>query len=182
MPGQLRWESKFLFDQILSHWLFLYRQKKYFHVHGPDRPVVNLPIVDFPSQPEKYHYPGQVHNLVFCFTSSSRKFWATLSLRRTIFFSFFTCHILRYSRQATLDWERSTLCHSFINLIQIIGDIKQHKWKIIVNIIRVFTRIFVLFSGREVHVKHRSFTIIFFSLCLFIKKYIKHRINRNSTF
>ena len=53
---------------------------------------------------------------VFCFTFASRKFWATLSVWNT------NC-LLAAKRQATLDWERPTLCNSFSNLKQLIDDI-----------------------------------------------------------
>ena len=65
---------------------------------------------------------------VFCFTFASRKFWATLSVWNT------NC-LLAAKRQATLDWERPTLCHSFLNLKQLIDDIKLIlKKKVIVTL------------------------------------------------
>ena len=50
---------------------------------------------------------------------------------------FFSSHNSRKSRHATLDWERSSLCHSFINLTQLIGDIKH-------------------ITGQEIVLNHRS--------------------------
>ena len=47
------------------------------------------------------------------------------SLELRIFLFFLSSHNSRKSRHITLDWERSSLCHSFINLTQLIGDIKQ---------------------------------------------------------
>ena len=41
------------------------------------------------------------------------------------FFCALSSHNPRKSRQAILNWERSTLCHPFINLTQLIGDIKH---------------------------------------------------------
>ena len=78
---------------------------------------------------------------VFCFTSASRKFWATLSVWNTNF-------LLAAKRQATLDWERPTLCHSF-----------SLKKKSYCNIVRVLLQ-FLL--GREIHLKHRSLYNKFF--------------------
>ena len=47
------------------------------------------------------------------------------SLELRIFLFFLSSHNSRKSRHITLDWERSLLCHSFINLTQLIGDIKR---------------------------------------------------------
>ena len=78
---------------------------------------------------EKYYYLGKVRNFGFLFsylfTSASRKFWTTLSVRNMNFFRASSSHNPRKSWQATLDWERSTFCHSFINLTQLISDIKH---------------------------------------------------------
>ena len=89
---------------------------------------------------------------VFCFTFPSRKFWATLSVWNT------NC-LLAAKRQATLDWERPTLCHSFSNLKQLIDDIKLILKKSYCNIVRVLLR---FLSGREIHLKHRSLYNNFF--------------------
>ena len=92
---------------------------------------------------EKYHYPSQRPNFRYFFSyfvllPLSRIFWVTSSVRNTnCSLFFFSSHNSRKSRQATLDWEQSTLCHSFINLTQLIGDIKH-------------------ITGQEIVLNHRS--------------------------
>ena len=79
---------------------------------------------------EKHHYPGQRTNFRFFFSYFvSLPFLGNFECHRRleirIFLFFFSSHNSRKSRHATLDWERSSLCHSFINLTQLIGDIKH---------------------------------------------------------
>ena len=76
---------------------------------------------------EKYHYPGQRTNFRFFFSYfvslpflGNFEWHCLLEIR--IFLVFFSSHNSRKSRHATLDWEQSTLCHSFINLTQLIGN------------------------------------------------------------
>ena len=136
---------------------FFLIDKRYIFMHtakiGPWQ-IFQLSI--FVLSREKCHYPGQVSyfRFYFCisFTSASRKFWATLSVWNT------NC-LLAAKRQATLDWERPTLCHSYSNLKQLIDDIKLIFKKSYRNIVRVLLR---FLSGREIHLKHRSLYNIFF--------------------
>ena len=82
---------------------------------------------------EKYHYPGRGPNFRFFFSyfvllPPSKKFWVTLSARNTNFsLFFFSSHNSREFQHTTLDWERSTLCHSFINLTQLIVKLNTCK-------------------------------------------------------
>ena len=76
---------------------------------------------------KKYHYLGQVRNFRFLFS-----YFVLLPplgiLNDSVCYEYdFFCAAINpiKSRQATLYRERSTLCHSFINLTQQIGDIKH---------------------------------------------------------
>ena len=107
-----------------------YRKNKYFHVYGQKQPVANLSVVDFRSQLRK-HTIARVKYVTFNFSSRIQFYFRFQEILKAIvrkkyeFFCVFSSHNPRKSRQATLDRERSTLCHSFINLTQLIGDIKQ---------------------------------------------------------
>ena len=81
------------------------------------------------------NYPGQGPNWRFFFSyfvflpfPGNFEWHCLLEIR---IFSFFFLPTMRKSQHATLDWERPPLCHSFMNLTQLIGDIK-HMQKIIV--------------------------------------------------
>ena len=67
---------------------------------------------------------GISFRILFYFPFLGNIEWHRL-LEIRIFLFFFSSHNSRKSRHATLDWERSSLCHSFINLTQLIGDIKH---------------------------------------------------------
>ena len=118
------------FNKIFSYWLLPYRQKKYFHVHGKWHEIGLWQIFQlsiFVLSDEIYHYLGQGPNFRFIFfVFVLLPLLGNFEVRNTNFcFFFFSCHNSRKSRHATLDWERSSLCHSFINLTQLIGDIKH---------------------------------------------------------
>ena len=107
-----------------------YRKSKCFHVYGQKQPVANLSVVDFRSQLRK-HTIAQVKYVTFNFSFRIQFYFRFQEILKAIvrkkyqFCCVFSSHNPRKSRQATLDRERSTLCHSFINLTQLIGDIKQ---------------------------------------------------------
>ena len=67
---------------------------------------------------------GISFRILFYFPFLGNIEWHRL-LEIRIFLFFFSSHNSRKSRHATLDWERSSLCHSFINLTQLIGGIKH---------------------------------------------------------
>ena len=64
-----------------------------FQVNGQNRPVANLPVVDFHSQPREMltskplNMQLSVFLLVYWFSSPSRKVWTSLSVSDTDFFS-----------------------------------------------------------------------------------------------
>ena len=111
-----------------------------FQIHGQNRPVANLPAVDFRSQSREMPLSKPLNTLsfvflsVFGFSSFSRKVWTSLSVSDTDFSVFWQPQSEKF-RQTTLDWEWWRLRRSFINLIewrerlvtsqQLIGDIKQ---------------------------------------------------------
>ena len=82
---------------------------------------------------EKYHYPGRGPNFRFFFSyfvllPLLRNFeWHCLLEIRIFLCFFFSSHNSRKFQHTTLDWERSTLCHSFINLTQLIVKLNTCK-------------------------------------------------------
>ena len=97
----------------------------------PTKEIFQLSV--FVLSHEKYHYPGQRTNFRFFFSYFvSLPFlgnfeWHCLLEIRIFLVFFFSSHNSRKSRHATLDWERSTLCHSFINLTQLIVKLNTCK-------------------------------------------------------
>ena len=71
--------------KILSYKIFPYQRKKYFQVNSQNRPVANLPVFNFRSQPQKMslsnHWMSKFRFFLFefWFSSPSRKFisWKT---------------------------------------------------------------------------------------------------------
>ena len=71
--------------KILSYKIFSYQRKKYFQVNSQNRPVANLPIFNFRSQPQKMSLSNPLNEQIsvflfeFWFSSPSRKFisWKT---------------------------------------------------------------------------------------------------------
>ena len=65
-----------------------------FQVNGQNRPVANLPVVDFHSQPREMLTPKPLNTqlsvflLVYWFSSPSRKVWTSLSVSDTDFLVF----------------------------------------------------------------------------------------------
>ena len=66
--------------KILSYKIFSYQRKKYFQVNSQNRPVANLPIFNFRSQPQKMSLSNPLNEQIsvflfeFWFSSPSRKF------------------------------------------------------------------------------------------------------------
>ena len=126
---------------------------------------------------EKYHYPGQRPDFRFFFSYfvllpllGNFEWHCLLEIRIFLSFFFFGSHNSRKFRHATLDWPDTADC-----------DIK-HMWKITIILCACLTRISRLFSGQEIVLNHRSLYNSVFFLSFLITKYVKHRINRNSTF
>ena len=81
-----------IFNLKNSHLLTLSLPKqKVFQVNDQNRPVANLPVVDFHSQPREMLTPKPLNTqlsvflLVYWFSSSSRRVWTSLSVSDTDF-------------------------------------------------------------------------------------------------
>ena len=96
-----------IFNLQNSHLLTLsLPTEEVFQVNGQNRPVANLPVVDFHSQPREMltskplNTQLSVFLLVYWFSSLSRKVWTSLSVSDTDFLVF-NRHDLRKLRQTT---------------------------------------------------------------------------------
>ena len=96
-----------IFNSQNSHLLTLsLPTEEVFQVNGQNRPVANLPVVDFHSQPRKMLTPKPLNTqlsvflLVYWFSFPSRKVWTSLSVSDTDFLVF-SRHDLRKLRQTT---------------------------------------------------------------------------------
>ena len=124
---------------------------------------------------EKYYYPVQRPDFRFFFSYfvllpllGNFEWQCLLEIRIFLF-------ILAAVIRENLDMR------PWIDLIQLIVILNREI--IIVILYACLTRISRLFSGREILLKRRSLYDGFFFLKLSYKeKYIKHRVNRNSTF
>ena len=84
-----------IFNLQNSHLLTLsLPTEEVFQVNGQNRPVANLPVVDFHSQPREMLTPKPLNTqlsvflLVYWFSSPSRKVWTSLSVSDTDFLVF----------------------------------------------------------------------------------------------
>ena len=84
-----------IFNLKNSHSLtFSFPTEEVFQVNGQNRPVANLPVVDFHSQPREMLTPKPLNTqlsvflLVYWFSCPSRKVWTSLSVSDTDFLVF----------------------------------------------------------------------------------------------
>ena len=144
-----------IFNLQNSHLLTLsLPTEEVFQVNGQNRPVANLPIVDFHSQPREMLTPKPLNTqlsvflLAYWFSSSSRKVLTSLSVSDTVFFSVLAA-IIRESSEKHLLLRIVKALRSFFNLTewhqrrvkckQLIGCINMYIW------VYIFSRVLLRF-------------------------------------
>ena len=139
-----------------------------FQVHSQKRPVENLPVVDFRSQPREIQLPKPLNTklsvflFLFWFSFPSKKVWTALSVSDTNFFSVLEAlpsEKIPTNNRGLRVVKALLLIHQPDRVARKASDVSAADWRYQTHQkkYRIFSRVLLrLFSGLEILVQHLS--------------------------